>query len=755
VVTHAPHVGGVTYRVVGQAEATGPRIVNVGPVVPLGTTQAPISPAAAVEPRGMMLASQARQRLIELIRKPELLYDEAVKAFYEHATAPMAEPRRRRSSRRASRVKGYRKSTVSATVHKAGSLTLKVPEVQGGENGEDDDADETSPKSACSGPAYGEWTENGMRRQRTDPDATEATLPPLGRTVKVMRLTSVPDLARSLAQDFQISGIDEAEWENLFEKYDEGDVGQLDLETFKGFFRDLLLHIRDKHFEPQIRFRRDFFFPNDPSKQSIEATYDLQEQIGSGRFGVVIKARHRQSGVVRCVKKVPKSHTALPLESIVQELTILRKLDHPNIIRMVEAFEDATHLYLMFELFEGKELLTEILERAPKEDSPEGGGSFTETEAAQILKSILSALAHCHEKRIMHKDLKPENVMILHDPKSVEKAGGSLKIIDFGLSELFTPEQFSSVIAGTPYYMAPEMFMRRYNYKCDMWSVGVILYMLLTSYLPFNASSQAEYAEVVKTKPVPFPANLFDHISIEAKDLIGKLLQKDFHRRPSPKQALQHPWFHKFAGDKDRQASRKASMRRNRIDSALFQSFAKKPMFHRLCVNLLTPHLDYTSISRAPDVFKALDIDHDGVLSEQEISEALSELGMSEAEIPMVVDKLDMAQSGTITYSEFTAILASATLHKFKDRLPMVFTQFDRGNKGYLTEDDLIILLSSRAIEMDEQQSPTHAGHAQAASSASVPKAPEIVLRQIFKEVDTDGDGHITYQDFEHYLIHT
>ena len=164
------------------------------------------------------------------------------------------------------------------------------------------------------------------------------------------------------------------------------------------------------------------------------------------------------------------------------EIDILKNLDHPNILRLYETFEDSNSIYLVTELCEGGELFDEIMAR----------NRFEEKDAAPIMKQLLSAINYCHKKNVCHRDLKPENVLL--DSKDKQ----TIKVIDFGTSQVFANEEKMELVLGTAYYIAPEILTGKYDEKCDMWSIGVILYILLSGEPPFAGGSDAEIIAKVK-----------------------------------------------------------------------------------------------------------------------------------------------------------------------------------------------------------------------------------------------------------------
>jgi calcium-dependent protein kinase len=266
------------------------------------------------------------------------------------------------------------------------------------------------------------------------------------------------------------------------------------------------------------------FNPINENDSPLEKDYQIQEMLGKGAFGKVVKALHLPSREFRAIKIIDtkKMHKEDKLK-IFQEIKILSKLDHPNIIKIYEYFNSNRNIFIVTELLTGGELFDKIIKMQ----------DFSEVYAAKTIKEVLSAIQYCHEKKIVHRDLKPENILVEDE---------TIKIIDFGTSRKFEANKMMSNSHGTPYYIAPEVLFNRYNEKCDIWSCGVILHILLCGLPPFNGRTDTEIMENVKLAQFSF-GKKFNHVSNEAKDLIKKMLNVDFEKRPSAKQCLEHEWF--------------------------------------------------------------------------------------------------------------------------------------------------------------------------------------------------------------------
>jgi calcium/calmodulin-dependent protein kinase I len=282
----------------------------------------------------------------------------------------------------------------------------------------------------------------------------------------------------------------------------------------------------------------------------VSAEYELGRKLGSGNFAKVLHGRLRaakshlklkqgDSVAIKVVKKPSARRSIERVQMLKAEVEILRSIQHPNIVRLYEIHESPSRLYIVMELLTGGELFDRIV----------GLGKYSEEDARYFTFKLLNAVLYLHDRSICHRDLKPENILLASPDADAE-----LKITDFGLSKIASslPEDFlMTTRCGTPGYVAPEVLsqevsngeLRRYGTSCDMWSVGVIVYILLSAAPPFYGKTDAEMNRRIKQGLYRFPDRYWAHISSAAKDLIGRLLTVDPTRRMSAAEALQHDWI--------------------------------------------------------------------------------------------------------------------------------------------------------------------------------------------------------------------
>jgi len=210
-----------------------------------------------------------------------------------------------------------------------------------------------------------------------------------------------------------------------------------------------------------------------------------------------------------------------------REISVMAKLKHPNIVELIEAFDTSKYTYLVLELVSGGELFDEIINRAEP---------YYEDDAKSMIKQVMLAVEYMHGMGIAHRDLKPENLLFSNDKKT-------LQITDFGLSKDFTSEKLTTS-CGTAIYVAPEVLMATaYDTGCDIWSLGVITFILLSAHVPFDGATENEVFEKIMRSQYCFPKKLFEHVSEEAKDFISKILVVDTKSRMDATQCLEHPWL--------------------------------------------------------------------------------------------------------------------------------------------------------------------------------------------------------------------
>uniref|UniRef100_A0A3Q0RWK0 Myosin, light chain kinase 5 n=1 Tax=Amphilophus citrinellus TaxID=61819 RepID=A0A3Q0RWK0_AMPCI len=267
------------------------------------------------------------------------------------------------------------------------------------------------------------------------------------------------------------------------------------------------------------------------SAHKVTDHYNVQEKLGMGKFGMVYKLTHKETGCV-CAGKFYKGRRAKEREAARKEIELMNYLHHPKLVQCLAAYDHKSEIVMVMEFIAGGELFERIVD-----DNFE----HTEPSSVRYMQQILEGIAYMHQQSILHLDLKPENIVC------VDTTGTSIKIIDFGLAGRLDKNTPLKVLHGTPEFVAPEVI--NYEPVCfwtDMWSIGVICYILLSGESPFQGNSDAETLALVTAAQWEFDEESFDEITEEAKNFISSLLNKDPRRRMSCEEALAHPWMAAF-----------------------------------------------------------------------------------------------------------------------------------------------------------------------------------------------------------------
>ncbi|XP_046896682.1 calcium/calmodulin-dependent protein kinase IGb isoform X2 [Hypomesus transpacificus] len=259
---------------------------------------------------------------------------------------------------------------------------------------------------------------------------------------------------------------------------------------------------------------------------NIQEVFEFMEELGSGAFSEVFMVKEKKTGkmfAMKCVKK--KTKRDLNLEN---EIAVLRKIKHENVIGLEDFYESRSHYYLLMQLVSGGELFDRILDR----------GMYSEQDASRVIKQVLEAVSFLHQNGVVHRDLKPENLLYYSQDED-----SKIMISDFGLSKM-VDNDIMSTACGTPGYVAPEVLAQKpYSKAVDCWSIGVITYILLCGYPPFYEETETRLFSKIMKAQYEFDAPFWDEISESAKDFIRNMMQKNSSMRYTAEQALRHPWI--------------------------------------------------------------------------------------------------------------------------------------------------------------------------------------------------------------------
>lgn len=268
---------------------------------------------------------------------------------------------------------------------------------------------------------------------------------------------------------------------------------------------------------------------NDTS--NLKDRYVLGEQLGWGQFGVIRECADKLTGEVLACKSIAKDRlvTLDDLRSVKLEIEIMTRLSgHPNVVDLKAVYEEEDFVHLVMELCAGGELFHRL----------EKHGRFSESEARVLFRHLMQVVLYCHENGVVHRDLKPENILL-----ATRASSSPIKLADFGLATYIKPGQSLHGLVGSPFYIAPEVLAGAYNQAADVWSAGVILYILLSGMPPFWGKTKSRIFEAVKAADLRFPSEPWDHVSKSAKDLIRRMLCTEASRRLTAEEVLNHSWM--------------------------------------------------------------------------------------------------------------------------------------------------------------------------------------------------------------------
>ncbi|XP_010548274.1 PREDICTED: calcium-dependent protein kinase 16-like isoform X2 [Tarenaya hassleriana] len=455
--------------------------------------------------------------------------------------------------------------------------------------------------------------------------------------------------------------------------------------------------------------RIDFGYAKD-----FDSRYIIGELLGHGQFGYTYVAADKTSGDRVAVKRIDKGKMTLPIavEDVKREVKILKALGgHENVVQFHNAFEDKNYVYIVMELCEGGELLDRIL---AKRDS-----RYSEKDAAVVVRQMLKVAAQCHLHGLVHRDMKPENFLF----KSTSEKS-SLKATDFGLSDFIKPGKKFHDIVGSAYYVAPEVLKRRSGPESDVWSIGVITYILLCGRRPFwDKTEDGIFKEVLKNKP-DFRQKPWPTISHSAKDFVKKLLLKDPRARLTAAQAISHPWVRE--GGEALEIPIDISVLNN------MRQFVKFSRLKQIALRALASTLDDVELADLKDQFDAIDVDKNGSISLEEMRQALAKdlpWKLKDSRVTEILHAIDSNTDGMVDFPEFVA----AALHvhqleehdseKWQQRSRAAFDKFDIDRDGFITPEELRLHTGLKGS-----------------------------IEPLLEEADIDKDGKISIHEFRRLL---
>ena len=444
--------------------------------------------------------------------------------------------------------------------------------------------------------------------------------------------------------------------------------------------------------------------------------YKVMQKLGDGAYGTVYLATNLMTKQKVAMKKIDKvKDNEIDDMEIKNEIDILRKLDHPNIVKIIEFYSASKAYYIITDYCSCGELYNQIKFQ------------YNEYQLSVLFYQVFSGLYYLHSKNIVHRDLKLENILIseMELDKKTNKKYFWIKIIDFGTAKIFEKNKNEKTVIGSSYYIAPEVLQKNYNEKCDTWSAGVILYMLIVGRAPFDGKNDDEIIDNIKKGKFNDKHKKLLNASSEVQDLVKNLLKVNVKKRFSASDALKHPWFKKFNAkaiyfniDKEQIIIYLNRLRKYQINSK----------FQQMVLAFITHNIpDSKETKDILKIFRMFDTDDDGKLTMDELYKGLINYfdeNIIKNEINDIFLLLDGGNRGFIEYEEFLRATIDQKTLLSEENLVYAFNFFDKGNKGKLSVDKI------KKFFVDD-------------------KVSEDVFKSIFNEIDSNEDGEIDFGEFK------
>ena len=452
----------------------------------------------------------------------------------------------------------------------------------------------------------------------------------------------------------------------------------------------------------------------------IKTLFALNKELHRDLNATVYLAKHLQTGKERVVKQVKKNKRANCTdanseERLRGEVEMLSGLDHPNILKLYELYEDKLYFYLVSEALTGGYLM----------DYLTMGRNLSEPLAAKIIVQVMKALNYCHSREVIHGNLRMDSLILQSTPTDDNV---HVIITGFGSTSLLSLKESLSTKIGSALFIAPETLQYEPSEKADVWSCGVILHMLLCGNPPFNGPTTDSILEQIASESVTFPQELWEGVSSEAINLLRGMLNKDSATRISFTECLNHPWLQ--ANSKCTNSDSKPIFRALRN----LKVFEAKKKLKQTILSFMAARIDTQEETKSlRDAFISVDTNGDGFLSKEELISAYAQL-MTRDEAVFVAEKVmrcvDLDQNGFIDYSEFMLAAKNHKLLMTSRNLRCIFTQFDRDSSGKISFNEFKETLHGQKLQADDG-----------------------MWAELLAAVDSDGDGELDFQEFSRLML--
>jgi len=469
------------------------------------------------------------------------------------------------------------------------------------------------------------------------------------------------------------------------------------------------------------------------SDKTIAGEYEILDELGTGAFSIVYRAKNRVSGELVAAKiinfaNMKQSDRPRQEKILANEIKIMNRIvencgDNEHLIQIKGVIREPHRLAIIMELLDGGELFDRIIQKQ----------RYTERDAAVLMNKIMSAIQTLHREGIVHRDLKPENLVFASNDEDAY-----VKITDFGLAQVMSWPDVHQTVVGTPNYVAPEVVSVNprgpfYGPPCDIWSMGVILYILLVGYPPFYHDNVRELFKQIRRGDYEFHKDQWANISKEAKELVSKMLTVDPKKRITCDEVLAHSWMRHAPSDPLAgtvlQLKKLAAKRRFKA-AAMAVVWGAQLGLRRKLIHLVDSHEARVFTMDELQRIRASFQQHssDGTMDRVAFHGTLKQLGFENLPIDRMFDLFDRNGDGTLDYKEFLGNLATLR-ESGEDALKLCFQVYDEKNTGFISKVDIAKVLKTM-LNVD--------------SSTLSAK-----LESIFQRLDQNGDGNISYDEFK------
>ncbi|CAG9332435.1 unnamed protein product [Blepharisma stoltei] len=419
-------------------------------------------------------------------------------------------------------------------------------------------------------------------------------------------------------------------------------------------------------------------------QKNIHLDFEFTKVLGHGKYGNVNYAKSKDPLIKQefAVKSLIKPMIEDKMYTIHRELEILLSVDHPNIVKFFYAYEDPKFIHIVTEYCSGGDLLSKLCQV----------GKFSEVETATIIKKLLGALNHLHGMDICHRDIKLDNILL-----ASEDSVSNIKLIDFDFAKRIDNLHLDmNTIVGTLHFIAPEVFDRVCGTSADLWSLGIVMYVLLVGKPPYRIDSESEVLVQIKNRELDFNDEEYQRISPLAKDLLSKLLDTDYNKRITAREALKHPWF-VTVNQKSNDCNNERILKRLR-------QYQVKGRLKKEIMKIIVRILEPEDIQNLKEVFENLDTGHNGYITYKDLEKGLSTIGVTDAsEIEQIWSCAETTIKGRLRYSDFLAATLNRKSALTESTLWAAFKYFDYDNSGKMTPVNIYSALKRAGVDITDE----------------------------------------------------